>query len=253
MAKTKRSDAAIFGAQLASAAAVELGRQVRASRKRRRLSQSSLARVVGISRQRLGNLEAGDGGGAPATVWFAIAKALDRYLRFEFGRDPQAELADAGHLDIQELLLRLAKTGGWERLFEARSGASGSDLSVDVKLVDKRGRRLVIGECWNTFGDLGAATRSSARKLSQAGEQAVALAGDGEPFQVGLVWIVRDTKANRALVNRYPQIFEARFPGSSVDWIRALRQPRAGLPDEPGLIWCDARATRLFARRRPQR
>ena len=194
-------------------------------------------------------MEAGNGGGAPATVWFAIAKALDRYFRFEFARDPQAELADAGHLDIQELVLRAAKPGGWERLFEARSRAYGSDLSVDVKLVDRRGRRLVIGECWNTFGDLGAATRSGERKLKDAEEQAVALAGEGEPFQIGLVWIVRETKANRALVNRYPQIFEARFPGSSVEWIRALTRPRARLPSHPGLIWCDLRATRLFARR----
>jgi hypothetical protein len=182
--------------------------------------------------------------------WFAIAKALDRYLKFEFARDPQAELADAGHLDIQELLLRVSRPGGWEQLIEARSRAFGSDSSVDVKLVDRRGRRLVVGECWNTFGDLGAASRSSDRKLRDAEEQAVALAGDGETFQVGLLWIVRDTKANRALVERYPQIFEARFPGSSVQWLRALTQLKKPLPTQPGLVWCDVRSTKLFARRR---
>ena len=250
MATVRRSDAAILGEKLARTVLEDMGREVRASRKRRRMTQASLARIVGISRQRLGDLEAGDGGAAPAAIWFSIAKALDRYLRFEFARDPKAELADAGHLDIQELLLRVAKPGGWERLFEARSRPYGSDLSVDVKLIDRKGRRLVIGECWNTLGDLGAASRSSERKMQHAEEQAVAIAGGGEPFQVGLVWIVRDTKANRELVNKYPEVFEARFPGSSVDWMRALTNTIAKLPSQPGLVWCDLRASRLFARRR---
>lgn len=173
------------------------------------------------------------------------------YLRFEFGRDPQAELRDAGHLDVQELLLRATKPTGWERGFEARSGGWSSDRSVDVRLLDRKGRRLVVGECWNTFGDLGEATRSSERKVRDAQEQAVTVAGDGSPFTVGLVWIVRDTAANRALINRYAHIFDGRFPGSSQAWLTALT--RGGpIPAQPGLIWCDVRATRLFARRRPR-
>ena len=249
-ANRRRSRAAIAGEQLARQVAAQLGLEIRASRRRRQLTQQALADRIGISRQRVSQLEAGRGVGLPINDWFAIAKALDRYLRFEFARDPHAELADAGHLDIQELVLRLSRLGGWERLFEARSRAYGSDLSVDVKLIDRNARRLVISECWNTFGDLGAASRSSDRKLRDAEEQAVALAGDGEPFQVGLLWTVRDTKANRALVQRYPQIFEARFPGSSLQWLRALTQATDRLPTQPGLVWCDVRSTKLFARRR---
>jgi Helix-turn-helix. len=249
MAGGKRTRAAIVGEQRAAAVAVQLGGAVRSARRQRRLSQAALARLVGISRQRLSDLEVGRGAAAPAEVWFALGEALGIYLRFEFGRDPQAELRDAGHLDIQELLLRVAKPAGWERAFEARSGGWSSDRSVDVRLLDRKGRRLVIGECWNTFGDLGEATRSSERKLLDAEQQAVAIAGDGAPLQVGLVWIVRDTRANRALVQRYPQIFESRFPGSSQAWIRALTGG-GPMPTTPGLIWCDVKATRLFARRR---
>jgi hypothetical protein len=203
---------------------------------------------VGISQARLADIEAGKAAGAPAEVWFALAEALGRYLRFEFARDPQAELDDARHLDIQELVLRVALAGGWERGFEARSREWGTDRSIDVRLLQRRLRRLVIAECWNTFGDLGAATRSSERKVRDAEEQAVALAGDGPPYQVGLVWIVRDTNANRAIVARYEHIFASRFPGSSAGWTRALMQ-QAPMPKQPGLVWCDLRATRLFARR----
>ena len=202
-----------------------------------------------MSRQRLGDLENGKGRSAPPELWFALAEALGLYLRFEFGRDPLAVLADAGHLDIQELILRVARPAGWEeRAFEARSHGWRSERSTDVRLVDRKGRRLVINECWNTFGDLGAATRSSDRKLRDAEQLAVATAGDGPPFEVGLCWIVRDTAANRALINRYRHIFESRFPGSSQAWVKAIT---AGgpIPSQPGLIWCDVRATRLFARR----
>jgi len=208
-----------------------------------------LAARVGLSQARLAEIEAGRGGGAPAEVWFALGEALGVYLRFEFGRDPQAELRDAGHLEIQELVLRVAKPAGWEQAFEARSGGWQSDRSVDVRLLDRKGRRLVIGECWNTFGDLGEATRSSERKVRDAHEQAVAIAGEGEPFEVGLIWIVRDTAANRALVNRYPRIFESRFPGSSREWVKALTSG-GPMPARPGLAWCDVMAARLFARRR---
>ena len=168
---------------------------------------------------------------------------------FEFARDPQSDLADAGHLDIQEMLLRLTLARIWERMFEALSRTWGSDRSIDVRLLDRSGRRLVIAECWNTFGNLGEATRSSDRKVRDAQEQAVAIAGDGPPLQVGLVWIVRDTAANRATVAKYEHIFATRFPGSSQLWVKALTVPGAPMPSEPGLVWCDLRATRLFAHR----
>ena len=103
-------------------------------------------------------------------------------------------------------------------------------------------------ECWNTFGDLGAAARSSDRKVAEAEQVAVAIAGEGQPFEVGLCWVVRDTRANRALVNRYEHIFASRFSGSSAGWVRALTKG-GPMPKQPGLIWCDLRATRLFVRR----
>ena len=248
MAKTKRPDAAISGANIARTAAINTGAEVRLARKRRRLTLAALSLRVGISRARLAEIEVGHGGGAPLEVWFALAQALDRYLKFEFARDPQADLVDAGHLAMQELVIRVAKAAGWEVQFEAPSRAWGSNRSVDVRLVDPQLRQIVIVECWNTFGDLGAATRSSNAKVRDEEQHAVANAGEGEPVRVDLVWIERDTKANRALVARYPGLFATRLPGSSSQWLKALTT-RVNPPSQPGLVWCDARATRLFARR----
>ena len=249
MARTKRPDAAISGANIARTAAIKAGAEVRLARKRRRLTLAALALRVGGSRARLAEIEVGKGGGAPLEVWFAIAQALDRYLRFEFVRDPMSEPADAGHLAMQELVIRVAKAAGWEVQFEAHSRAWESNRSIDVRLIDRAKRRIVIAECWNTFGDLGAAARSSNAKLRDEEQQAVAIAGDGEPFHVGLVWVVRDTKANRELVTRYAGVFEARLPGSSARWVGVITR-QFSPPAEPGLVWSDLRATRFFARRR---
>src|SRR4051794_20982340 len=133
MAKTKRPDAAISGTNIARTAAIKAGAEVRVARRRRRMTLAALAPRVGISRARLAEIEVGDGGGVPLEVWFAIAQALGRYLRFEFARDPQAELADAGHLAIQEFVIRVEKAAGWEVRFEAKSRAWESNRSIDVR------------------------------------------------------------------------------------------------------------------------
>jgi hypothetical protein len=169
-------------------------------------------------------------------VWFALAEALGLYLRFEFGRDPQAELRDAGHLDIQELVVGVAAAAGWKAEWESRSGRR----SIDVRLEDRQRRRILIVECLNTLGDLGDAMRSSDYKVREA---------EGQWPEVGLLWVVRDSQANRQLVGRYWRLLESRFSGSSAAWLKALVVGDP-MPGKPGLVWSDLKATRLFARRR---
>jgi hypothetical protein len=174
--------------------------------------------------------------------------ALGRDIEIRLGRDPIAEPADAGHLAIQELILRIAAKAGFQRRFEMATRPVDPTRSADVGLRDDQRRRLVLVEAWNTFGDLGAASRSTDRKVAEAEQLAVATGGD-EPYSVHSCWIVRATTRNRALVARYPSIFAARFPGSSLAWARALMLGTEP-PGEPGLVWCDVGATRLLAWRR---
>lgn len=110
---------------------------------------------------------------------------------------------------------------------------------------------MTLVECWNTIGDLGAATRSSDRKRAEVDELAVALGGDAGRVEVGTCWVIRDTEANRALLARYPHIFVSRFPGSSIGWLRVLTMG-GPMPSDPALVWCDLAAQRLFARRPPR-
>ena len=242
------------GQRRATSAVIACGQWIAAARKRRRWSQATLASRVGISQGYESQLERGDATQVPPEIWFALAEALGVALRFEYGRDKLSDLEDAGHLEIQELMLRLGKAAGYLRTFELATRQASPALSVDVGLRDDARRSLVLEECWNTFGNLGASVRNTRRKIAEAEALAVAAGGELGQYRVSACWVVRDSARNREIVSRYPQIFESTFTGSSAQWLKALSEPGAEPPTDLGLVWCDLRAGRLLrwrAARRP--
>jgi hypothetical protein len=156
--------------------------------------------------------------------------ALARPISVGFTRDTVQPLNDAGHLAAQELVARIATTAGWRVAFEApddpRAPAGSTDLRLD------RPAELVLVEIWNRLDDLGAAARSSDRKVATA------------PPGTRSVWLLLDTAANRSIVRSYPAILRARFPGSSAAWVRALATATTP-PDQPGVAWIDVMSGRL--------
>jgi transcriptional regulator with XRE-family HTH domain len=249
MARRKRSALTIQSQREARALALRLAPDVARSRRRSRLTQEALARRIGISASRYGQIERGEGAEAPLSTWVALGVALGRPLRVEFARDRDEEVADTGHLRMQELMLRLGRQLGYRRTFELHTKPSDPNRSADVGWRNDERRVLILQECWNAFGDVGAASRATARKVAEAEAYAISIAGDGRAYRVRSVWIVRATRHNRALVEKYPEVFAARFPGSSHRWVKALTEGTEP-PDGPGLVWCDVAATRLFAWRR---
>ena len=247
--RTRRPELAAEAARRNFEQLARLGGDAKASRLRRGLTQLELGARVGLSGHTIGRVERGWGGNLSVDTWQRIGLALDRPVVVSLARDMHEEPADAGHLRIQELALRLGSATGRTTTFELQTRPSDPRASADVGLGDRAHRTLILVECWNTIGDVGAAARSTARKVAEAEQLAVVRGGDGGPWRVASVWIVRATRRNRALVARYPEVFAARFPGSSQGWVRALTE--GGLPPgQPGLVWCDVGATRLFAWRR---
>ena len=149
---------------------------------------------------------------------------------------------------MQERVLRLGRAAGYRGLVELPTRPAEPWRSIDVALVDDALRRLLVVECWNSIGDIGAAARTSSRKQAEAEDLATARWGE-RPHAVGLVWIVRATARNRALVARYPEVFAARFPGSSAAWVHTL-ETGAEPPAQPGLVWMTVDATRIYPWRR---
>lgn len=225
-----------------------LGAEVRAARLRRRMTQVQLGARVGLSQSAISRAERGLGGGLTLDAWQRIAIALAITLRISLQRDPLGETTDAGHLAMQELVLRTGRAAGYRGLVELPTKPAEPWRSIDVVLADDAHARLIVTECWNTIGDLGAAVRTSARKQVEAAALAVGRWGE-RPHRVGLVWVVRATARNRALLARYPEVFAARFPGSSLAWCRAI-EGNGEPPDAPGLVWSSVDGTRLFPWRR---
>jgi transcriptional regulator with XRE-family HTH domain len=233
MRRRCRAGPVLAGRREAAAIVGNLGRETRTTRRRRGLSQAALAERVGLCQSEISYLERGHGARTSIEVWVAIGLALRRPIAIGFGRDVADPLQDAGHLAAQELVIRRASAAGWHAQFEAPTSNDAHVQSTDVLLTN--GDRVVLIEIWNRLDDLGAAARSTDRKLA---------ARRGGNQDVGSCWVLLDTAANRSIVQRYPAILQARFPGSSQGWVRAIegRQP---MPTGPGIAWLDIRSDRL--------
>jgi HTH-type transcriptional regulator/antitoxin HipB len=242
----RRSDAEIEAAEEAAKIRRALGKSIAAARRRRGLTQTQLAGRLCTNQSKISRLERGE---RPLEVGdlVRVAGAVGLTPRIELSRDPLDRPADAGHLAIQELLVRLARETRGATLVELPLGTGDRTRSADVCVVRRALGELIIEEAWNRIGDVGAGLRSFDHKLALAREAAVAL--PAPPTIVTGVWVVRATRANREILATYPALFAARFHGSSRGWVRAL-VAGAPAPREPGLVLCDVNATRLFEWRR---
>jgi hypothetical protein len=156
MARRSRTYAQVAGSREAAGSAATLGGVVRAAR-RRRWTLGLLGRKVGISTTRLSELERGLGTRAPLETWIALGVALERPLAIAFSRPltPPTGTRDAGHLQIQEHILRLARATGRPGTFELPTRPTNPSRSTDVGIRDPANQARVLAECWNTFADLG--------------------------------------------------------------------------------------------------
>jgi transcriptional regulator with XRE-family HTH domain len=221
-----------------------LGREAKAARRRLGRTLDQVASRIGIGRSRLSQLERGGGDTAPIATWVALGIALGRPLAVSFSRprDEPRGPADSGHLEIQEHILKLARATGRPGTFELPTRPIDPARSTDVGLHDVRYRARIHVECWNTFGDLGAAVRATNRKQAEA-------AGTWPDDRIATVWVVRASATNRAILERYPHIIEAAFPGSSRAWVKCLTRGTPP-PAQPGVVWFDPGTGRLMERRR---
>jgi len=156
---------------------------------------------------------------------------------------------DAGHLAIQELLLRLARATGSDGRFELPTRPTDPARSIDVFIRDDQRRRMIVAEAWNTFGDVGAGARSFDRKLAAARDLAVAIgiagpmmftvSGSSGPRRATARWSAGIRKCSR------DAFLDRRRAG-----VRTLMYGESP-PAEAGLVWSDVSETRIFAWRRP--
>jgi transcriptional regulator with XRE-family HTH domain len=245
MDRRRRTNLELDGTAEAASIAGTLGRGLKTTRKRQRLTLAEVGRRVGLSGARVAEIEHGEGATASLETWVRLGKAIDRPLAVSFSRDIEPrEPRDAGHLAAQELVLGLARRNGRRADFELPTRPTDPAHSIDVALRDDTARTLIVVEIWNRLDDMGAAARATTRKMAEAEGPAVLAARGGPPYRVALCWLLVDTAANRRLVARYPEILVSRFPGSSLGWVRCLSEGSPP-PNESGLAWIDPRSGRI--------
>ena len=123
---------------------------------------------AGVSRMSVSRAERGLGGAMTMDAWQRISTAVGRPLVPRLQAPVDGQTADAGHLAMQERVLRLGRAAGYRGLVELPTRPAEPWRSIDVALVDDVLRRLLVVECWNSIGDIGA-----------RGEDVVAEAGRG--------------------------------------------------------------------------
>jgi transcriptional regulator with XRE-family HTH domain len=190
MDRHRRTRFEVDGSVEASSLAGSLGRDLRTTARRRRLTQVELGRRVGLSGPRIGEIQRGQGASASLETWVKLGKAVGRPLAVSFSRDIEApEARDAGHLAAQELVFGLARRHGRRADFELPTRPSDAARSIDVALRDDAARALIVVEIWNRLDDLGGAARASSRKVVEAEGPAMIAARIGPAYRVALCWL----------------------------------------------------------------
>ena len=242
----------LAGRRRSTVVALRLGTALRDAREAASLGQREVARRAGISQVHVSRLERGLGAQSSLAVWARVAAATGEDLVAFLEHAPGADRPrDMEHLRRQSALVSFATPGGWRALPEfAVDPRSVRSRSIDVALVHERTREAVVAEIWDWFQDVGAGFRSlEGKRAALASLLERRASTGGRPWIVRSLYVVRNTRRNRALVRELEPLFAARFPGSSRQWIRALTEPNVALPAADGLLWSDRTGTVLLGSR----
>ncbi len=215
-----------------------------------------MANRAGVSQQLISRLELGQGHEASIETWACVAAVVGEqlvgFLELAPGATPPRDIE---HLRRQSALIGIAAAGGWTAHPElAIDPGAIRSRSIDVALIRRAACEAVVVEVWDWFDDVGASLRGLdakigvlATRLQGEPGRGAELDGGSDPWRVRGLFVVRDTRRNRAIVAELWPLFAARFTGPSTAWLRAL-ETAAAMPDGHGLLWSDRHGGLLSSR-----
>ena len=228
-----------------------IGVGLRESRLALSMTQAQAADRAGVSQPFWSRLERGRGTVASLETLTAAAAAVHTELAAFIQAQPGADLPrDIEHLRRQELVIRLAVTGGWRARPERPidPGATRS-RSIDVYLSRGDGQEVAVIEIVDLVTDVGDVLRGLADKVAAIRRERAARSADGPPSLVAGLLVIRATRRNRALVKSLSGMFDSRFPTPGRRWLQALSDPGMPMSAADGFVWSTVSGDRLFAAR----
>ena len=206
-----------------------------------RMTQRDAADRAGIAQASWSRVERGAAPTASLETLASCAAAVEVQLAAFIEARPGADLPrDLEHLRRQQLVVALARRGGWTARPEvAIDPDARRSRSIDVQLRRHGLDEQVVVEIEDLVTDAGAVFRNLADKVA-----AIRRASPVGSRVRGVV-VLRATARNRATLSAFPDLFRSRFPASSTAWLRALTQPTAPMPDADGLLWSSRQGDRL--------
>jgi transcriptional regulator with XRE-family HTH domain len=203
-----------------------------------------VAERAGIAQSYYSRIERGREPGAALDTLSGCAAALNVQLAAFVEAMPGADLPrDIEHLRRQNLVVELAHAGGWRAIPEANLDEGRWSRAIDVLLSRAARREAAVVEIWDLLPDGGEAMRGLTAKVNALRARL------GADWRVQGLLVVRGTHRNRALVRELRALVAARYPASSVAWLRALDREDAPMPDDAGFAWTDLAGTRLIPAR----
>jgi transcriptional regulator with XRE-family HTH domain len=207
------------------------------------LRQIDAANRAGVSQPFWSLLERGGAVTASLETLAACAAAVDTRLAAFLDARPGADLPrDIEHLRRQQLVVALARSGGWTARPERPiDPAARRSRAIDVELERTIRCELAVVEVIDLLSDGGDAMRGLADKVAALRREAPA------GWRVAGLLVLRATSRNRSTIRELADLFAARFSAKSSAWLRALSDPDQPMPDGDGLAWSSVSAGRLYA------
>ena len=243
-ARRRAGAAARRGRTRAEAVTRRIGFGLKDARLAQGLRQADVASGAGITQPYYSRIERGLELGAAIETLCACAAALNVQLAAFVEAMPGASLPrDIEHLRRQNLIVSTSAGGGWTGIPEASVDPGRWSRSIDVLLRRDARREAAVVEIWDLLLDGGEAMRGLASKVLALREQL------GAEWRVQGLLVVRGTHRNRGLVRELRELFAARYPASSAEWLKALSDKATPMPNAGGFAWTTVDGTKLAAAR----
>jgi hypothetical protein len=211
-----------------------MGARLRRARLRQRRTQDEVATAAGVSQSMISRMELGRGGGIPLTAWVSAGRGccVDLF-----------RVVEEGEPFGLDLILACADAGGW-----TLASMDGPVMVLDrpprrvrrsLRPLLRHGERLVVSlvdvvtDVDVVIADARCAATAAIRDLP-------------EGWSCGALVVVRWTTANRRRLTESRERIDEAYPDSGSNWIGAVSDPESVMPGRPGLLWVDARGTRLI-------